>query len=127
VNRDCLSTFKLRAGLGICLPDEHLRHILPIHEHISHEAIVDISSPRDDSHWSAVEQRFQPQPGCLPAWLVQFRRVDVSESDSLGPISKGVAIDHLDLPAVDRALDSTEWRWGLSTKDRSETLATGSA
>jgi hypothetical protein len=63
----------------------------------------------------------------LSARLVQFRRVDVSESDSLGPISKGVAIDHLDLPTVDRTLDSTEWRGGLSTKDRAETLATGSA
>ena len=119
------------SGLGLRLRiaflSEHIRHILPIHEHISHEAIVDISSPRDDADWSAAKPLFQPQPGCLSAWLVQFRRVDVSESDALGPISKGVAIDHLDLPTVDRALDSTEWRGGLSTQDRSETLATGSA
>lgn len=118
-------------GLGLRLRiaflSQHLRHIPPIDEDIGHKAIVDISSPRDDAYRPTVEQHFQPQPGCLPAWLVQFRRVDVSESDSLGPISKGVAIDHLDLPTVDRALDSTEWRGGLSTKDRSETLAAGSA
>ena len=118
-------------GLGLRLRiaflSQHLRHIPPIDEDIGHKAIVDISSPRDDAYRPTVEQHFQPQPGCLPAWLVQFRRVDVSESDSLGPISKGVAIDHLDLPTVDRALDATEWRGGLSTKDRSETLAAGSA
>ena len=118
---------KLRAGFGISLPAEHLRHILTFHEDISHEAIEDIASMRDDAYGSAAKQLFQPQPGCLSTWLVQFRRVDTSESDALGPISKRVTINHLDLPAVDRALDATEWCEGLPTEQRSETSATGSA
>ena len=100
---------------------------MPIDEDIGHEAIVDISSPRDDAYWSAAKQLFQPQPGCLAAWLVQFRRVDASESDALAPISKRVTINHLDLPTVDRVFDATEWCEGLPTEQRSETSATGSA
>lgn len=106
---------------------EHLGHILPIDEDIGHEAIVDISSMRDDAHWSAAKQLFQPQPGSLSAWLVQLRRVDASESDALGPISKRVTINHVDLPTVDRALDATEWCKGLPTEQRSKTFAAGSA
>ena len=118
---------KLRAGFGISLPAEHLRHILTFHEGIGYYAIVDISSMRDDAYGSAAKQLFQPQPGSLSTRLVQFRRVDTSESDALGPISKRVTINHLDLPAVDRALDATERCEGLPTEQRSEASATGSA
>ena len=127
MNRDYLETFKLGAGLGISLKAEHLRYILPIHEDISDKTIVDISSTRDDAYGSAAKPLFQPLPGGLSAWLVQFRRVDASESDALGPISKRVTINHVDLPTVDCALDATEWCEGLPTEQRSETSATGSA
>jgi len=62
----------------------------------------------------------------LATWLVQFRRVDASESDALGPISKRVTINHVDVPTVDRALDAAEWCEGLPTEQRSDTSATGS-
>lgn len=106
---------------------EHLRHILSIDEDIGDEAIVDISSTRDDADKSTAKPLFQPQPGGLSAWLVQFRRVDASESDAFGPITKRVTINHADLQTVDRALDATEWCEGLPTEQRSETSATGSA
>ena len=105
---------------------QHLRYILPIHEDIGHEAIIDISSTRDDADWSVAKQFLQPQPGCLSARFVQFRRVDASESDALGPIAKGVTIDHIDLPTVDRALGATERCGGLSAEQRSEASAIGS-
>ena len=106
---------------------KHLRYVLPIDEDVGHEAIVDVSPLRDDANWSAAKQFFQPQPGCLSARLVQFRRVDAPESDALGSIAKGVPINHVDLPTIDYALDATEWCGGLSVKHRSETSATGSA
>jgi len=80
---------------------------LPIDEDIGHEAVVDVSSMQDDADLSTVKQLYQPQCGFLSARLVQFRRVDASESDALGPISKCVTINHLDVPTVDRALDAT--------------------
>jgi len=86
---------------------QHLRDIASVDEHIGDEAIVDISSTRDDADGSAAEQFFQSLFGGLATWLVQFRRVDASESDALGPISKCVTINHLDVPTVDRALDAT--------------------
>ena len=106
---------------------EHLRHILPIHEDISDKTIVDIPSTGDDAYGSASKPLFQPLPGGLSAWLVQLRRVDASESDAFGPITKRVTINHVDLQTVDRALDATEWCEGLPTEQRSETSATGSA
>ena len=107
-----------RLGPGLCIAflSEYVRHIAIVDEDISHEAVVDVSSMRDDVDLSTVKQLFQPQSGCLPVRLVQFRRVDASESDALGPISKCVTIDHVDLPAVDRALDASEWCEGLSTE-----------
>jgi len=117
---------RLGAGLREALYLEHLRHILLIHNNIGYEAIVDISSMRNDANWSAAKQLFQPQLGGLSAWLVQFRRVDASESDALGPITKRVTINHVDLPTVDCPLDATEWCRGLPTEHRAETFATGS-
>lgn len=104
---------RLGPGLRIAFLSQHLRHIATVDDDIGHEAVVDVSSMRDDADLSAVKQLFQPQCGFLSARLVQFRRVDASESDALGPISKCVTIDHVDLPTVDRALDATEWREGL--------------
>ena len=101
---------RLGAGLREALYLEHLRHILLIHNNIGYEAIVDISSMRNDANWSAAKQLFQPQLGGLSAWLVQFRRVDASESDALGPITKRVTINHVDLPTFNCPLDATEWR-----------------
>ena len=117
-----------RLGPGLCITflSQHLRDIATIDEDVSHEAIIDISSTRDDADWSAAEQFFQSLFGGLATWLVQFRCVDASESDALGPISKRVTINHLDMPTVDRALDATEWCEGLPTKQRSDTSATGS-
>jgi hypothetical protein len=97
---------RLRPGLCITFLSQHLRDIASVDEDISHEAIVDVSSMRDDADLSTVKQLFQPQSGGLSAWLVQFRRVDASESDALGPISKRVTIDHVDLPIVEHALDA---------------------
>ena len=110
------ATKRLGPGLRIAFLSQHLRHISPIDEDIGHEAVVDISSMRDDADLSTVKQLFQPQCGFLSAWLVQFRRVDASESDALGPISKRVTINHLDMPTVDRALVATEWCEGLPTE-----------
>lgn len=98
---------RLRPGLCITFLSQHLRHIATVDEDIGHEAIVDVSATRDDADLSTVKQLFQPQSGGLSAWLVQFRRVDASESDALGPISKCVTVNHLDVPTVDRALDAT--------------------
>ena len=42
------------------LPAQHLRYILTFHEDISHEAIEDIASARDDVYGSAPKQLFQP-------------------------------------------------------------------
>jgi hypothetical protein len=107
-----------RLGPGLCITflSQHLRDIATIDEDVSHEAIVDISSTRDDADLSTVKQLFQPQCSFLSARLVQFRRVDASESDALGPISKCVTINHLDMPTVDRALVATEWCEGLPTE-----------
>ena len=118
-----------RLGPGLCITflSQHLRDIATIDEDVSHEAIIDISSTRDDADWSAAEQFFQSLFGGLATWLVQFRCVDASESDALGPISKRVTINHVDLPTVDRVLDATEWCEGLPTEQRSDTPATGSA
>lgn len=124
---NCLNHLGLGPRFRIAFLSEHLRHVLPIDEHIGHEAIIDISSPRDDADRSAANQLFQPQPGCLSTWLVQFRRVDAPESDALGSISKGITINHLDLPTVDRALDATEWCEGLPPEQGSKASATGSA
>ena len=118
---------RLGPGLHIAFFSQHLRNILPIDEDIGHEALVDISSTRDDADWSATEQFFQSLFGGLATWLVQFRRVDASESDALGSIAKGVPIDYVDLSTVDRALDATEWCGELPTEQRSDTSATGSA
>ena len=123
-DRTCVS--ELGPGLRIAFLSEPLCHILSIDEDIGHEAIVDISSTRDDADWSAAEQFFQSLFGGLATWLVQFRRVDASESDALGPISKCVTINHVDLPTVDLALDATEWCEGLPTQQRSDTSATRS-
>jgi hypothetical protein len=98
---------RLGPGLRIAFLSQHLRHIATVDDDIGHEAVVDISSTRDDANRSAAEQFFQSLFGGLAAWLVQFRRVDASESDALGPISKCVTIDHVDLPTVDHALDAT--------------------
>jgi hypothetical protein len=98
---------RLGPGLRIAFLSQHLRHIATVDDDIGHEAVVDISSTRDDANGSAAEQFFQSLFGGLAAWLVQFRRVDASESDALGPISKCVTIDHVDLPTVDHALDVT--------------------
>jgi hypothetical protein len=117
-----------RLGPGLCITflSQHLRDIATIDEDVSHEAIVDISSTRDDADWSAAEQFFQSSFGGLATWLVQLRCVDASESDALVPISKRVTINHLDMPTVDRALDATEWCEGLPTEQRSDTSVTGS-
>jgi hypothetical protein len=114
-------------GLRETLHLEHLRHILSIDKHICDDAIVDISSMRDDANWSAAKQFFQPQPGCLSAGLVQLRGVDASESDVFCPIAKGITIDHVDLPTVHCALNATEWCGSLSTEHRSETFTAGSS
>ncbi len=98
---------RLGPGLRIAFLSQHLRHIASVDEDIGHEAVVDVSSMRDDADGSAAEQFFQSLFGGLATWLVQFRRVDASESDALGPISKCVTINHLDVPTVDRALDAT--------------------
>ena len=123
-DRTC--AFELGPGLRIAFFSQHLRHISPIDEDIGDEAIVDISSTRDEADWSATEQFLQSLFGGLATWLVQFRRVDASESDALGSISKRVTINHVDLPTVDRAFDATEWCEGLPTEQRSDTSATGS-
>ena len=68
---------------------------------------------RDDVDQSVLKQLFQPQLGCRSARFAQFRRIDAFESDSLGPISKGVTINHLDLPTIDCAFDATERCKGL--------------
>ena len=94
---------RLEPGLRIAFLIQHLRDIASVDEHIGDEAIVDISSKRDDADGSTAEQFFQSLFGGLATWLVQFRRVDASESDALGPISKCVTINHLDVPTVDRA------------------------
>jgi hypothetical protein len=107
---------RLGPGLRIAFLSQHLRNIATVDEDIGHEAVVDVSSMRDDADLSTVKQLFQPQSGFLSAGLVQFRRVDASESDALGPISKCVTINHLDVPTVDRALDATEWCEGLPTE-----------
>ena len=117
---------RLGPGLRIAFLSQHLRDIATVDEDVGDEAIVDISAMRRNSHCSAAKQLFQPQPGGLSTWLVQFRRVDASESDALGPISKRVTINHLDLPTVNPALDATEWCEGLPTEQRSDTSATGS-
>jgi len=122
-----LEMSRLRAGLCIALFSEQLSHIVPIDDDIRYQAIVDISPVRDDVDWSHAKQLFQPQSGGLSARLVQFRRVDATESDALGSISKRVTINHLDLPAVDYALDATEWYRGLPVESRSNTLGAGSA
>ena len=118
---------RLGPGLRIAFLIQHLRDIASVDEHIGDEAIVDISSERDDADGSTAEQFFQSLFGGLATWLVQFRRVDASESDALGPISKCVTINHLDVSTVDRALDATEWCKGLPTEQGSKTSATGSA
>lgn len=107
---------RLGPGLRIAFLSQHLRHIATVDEDIGHETVVDVSSMRDDADLSTVKQLFQPQSGFLSAGLVQFRRVDASESDALGPISKCVTVNHLDLPTVDYALDATEWCEGLPTE-----------
>ena len=114
-------------GLRVPFLVEPFRDILPIYEDIGDEAIVDISSLRDDVDWSVVQQFFQSQLGCRSAWLAQFRCVDALEPDSLGPIPKRVTIDHVDLPPVDRALCAAESCEGLSSKQRLEASAIGSA
>ena len=78
----------LGARLRTAFLGEYLRHILPIDEDFGHKAIGDISSMRDDADWSAAEQFLQSLFGGLATWLVQFRRVDASESDALGPNQK---------------------------------------
>ena len=98
---------RLGPGLRIAFLIQHLRHIATVDDDIGHEAVVDVSSMQDDADLFAVKQLFQPQRGFLSARLVQFRRVDASESDALGPISKCVTINHLDVPTADRALDAT--------------------
>jgi hypothetical protein len=118
---------RLGPGLRIAFLNQHLRDIATIDEDIGHEAIVDISAMRRNSHCSAAEQFFQSLFGCLSAWLAQFRRVDASEADVLDPISKRVTINHVDLPTVDRTFDATEWCKGLPTEQRSDTSAAGSA
>ena len=117
----------IRSGACEAVYPETLRDVLPIDVYIGYGTIVDISSMRDDADWSAAKQFFQPQPGCLSSRLVQFRGVDALESDALGPIAKGVTVDHVDLPTVDRALDATEWCGGLSAQHRPKILAAGSA
>ena len=117
----------LGVGLREAVYPETLCYVPSIDVHIGHGTIVDISPMRDDADRSAAKQFFQPQPGCLSAWLVQFRGVDASESDALGPIAKGVTVDYVDLPTVDCALNATEWCGGLPTEHRSEALAAGSA
>ena len=118
---------RLGPWLRIAFLSQHLRHIATIDDDIGHEAVVDVSSMRDDADLSTVKQLFQPQSGCLSARLAQFRCVDASESDALGPVSKRVTVNHLDVPTVDHALDATEWCEGLPTEQRSDTSATGSA
>ena len=98
---------RLGPGLRIAFLSQHLRDIATVDEDIGHEAVVDVSSMRDYADLSTVKQLFQPQSGYLSVRLVQFRRVDASESDAFGPISKCVTINHLDMPTVDRALDAT--------------------
>jgi hypothetical protein len=98
---------RLGPGLRIAFLNQHLCHIATVDEDIGHEAVVDVSSMRDYADLSTVKQLFQPQSGYLSVRLVQFRRVDASESDAFGPISKCVTINHLDMPTVDRALDAT--------------------
>ncbi len=119
--------YRLGAGLCIALFGEHLSHIVPIDDDIRYQAIVDISPVRDDVDWSHAKQLFQPQPGGLSARLVQFRRIDAAESDAFGPISKRVTVNHLDLPAIDYALDATEWCRGWPRESRPNTLGAGSA
>ena len=122
-----VSTMWAGPRLRISLQTEHLRQVLPVHEDISDKTLVDISSTRNDADRSVAKQLFQSQLGGLSVRLVQFRRVDAPESDALTSISKGVTINYVDLPTVDRALDATEWCRDLSTEQRSETSATGSA
>ncbi len=118
---------RLGPGLREAFLSQHLRDIATVDEDVGDEAIIDISAMRRNSHCSAAEQFFQSLFGGLATWLVQFRRVDASESDALGPISKRVTINHLDVPTVDPALNATEWCEGLPTEQRSDTSATGSA
>ena len=103
-------------GLRKTIHSEDVRYVLPIHKDVGHEAIVDVSPMRDNTHWLVAKQFFQAHPGCLSARLVQFRRVDASESDALGSIAKRITIDHVDLPPIDCVLCATEWREGLSTE-----------
>ena len=114
-------------GLRVPFLVEPFRDILPIHKDIGHEAIVDISSMRDEMDQFVVKQLFQSQFSCRSAWLAHLRCVDALEPDSLGSIVKSVAIDHVDLPSVDRALCSAESREGLSPEQRLEASAIGSA
>jgi hypothetical protein len=113
-------------GLREAFNLKQLCNVPPIDKHICDDAIIDISSMRDDADWSAVKQFFQPQSGCLAARLIQFMRVDASESDALCPEAKSITVDHVDLPTVDRPLDATQRCGDLSTKHRSETFTTGS-
>lgn len=114
-------------GLREAIHPESLRDILPIHKDLGHEAIVDISALRDDVNQPVAQQLLQSQLGGRSARLAHFGCVDALEPDSLGPIVKGVAINHVDLSPVDRALCSAESREGLPPEQRLEASAVGSA
>ncbi len=114
-------------GFREAIHSESLRDVLPIHEDIGDEAAVDISPMRDEMDQSVVQQFLQPQFSCRPARLAHLRRVDAFESDSFCSIVKGVAVDHVDLPPVDRAFCVAEPREGLPSEQRLEASASGLA
>jgi len=107
---------RLRSGLRITFQSEPLGHTPLIDKDIGHGTIVNISSMRDDPHWSAAKQLFQAKLGCRTTWLAQLRRVDAPESDAFGSISKRVAIKHVDMSRVEYSLDATERSWDWSTE-----------
>jgi hypothetical protein len=65
-------------GLRIAFSCEQLRYILPVHEHVGEETVIDVSAVRDDFHRSAAEQLFQPLLGGQAFRFAQLRCVDAA-------------------------------------------------
>jgi hypothetical protein len=78
---------------GESFTPQNLRHVLPVHKDIGDEAVVDITTARDDTDGSATEQCLQPLFGCQAVRLAQFRRVDAAEPDALLSDADRISID----------------------------------
>ena len=81
----------------------HLRYVAIVDVDFRERSAVGVLAVGDDQHRPFVEQQVQPLRRFEPSRFRRFRRVDALDPDPFGAMSKGIAVDEPNLPALQQS------------------------